>query len=129
LFYPTEIEIATAQDTLPHIRVNGYARPKNGYFWIAPRQTAPQMGFKAYDYDEDGILDAGVIAMTYLDNSYSMGTELKSKYVIGPINLDSMRAKTRFHQKERHPDGDSVHDTRLINMTQLLHPEPFAIRV
>jgi hypothetical protein len=127
--YAPEILIASPQDTLPHFRIEGgVARPQEGYFWIYQSRTAPQMGFKGYDYNNDGIMDAGRIIITYLDNPYSMETEFKSKFVLGPINSDSMRGKTRFHQKERYPGGDSVHDTRLINITQLMHTEPFAIR-
>jgi hypothetical protein len=127
--YVPEIEIASAQDTLPAFRTQeGFARPQRGYFHIVPRKIAPQMGFGGWDYDSDGVMDAGEIYITYLDNPYSMETEFKSKFVLSPINSDSMRGKTRFHQKERYPVEDSVHNTRLMNITQLMHTEPFAIR-
>jgi hypothetical protein len=126
-------QIASSQDTLPNIRIDGYARPQPGYFWISPTKKAPFMGFKAYDYDNDGIMDAGNIIITDLNNTGGMRQEFNSVFVLGPIYSDSMAGKTAFHEKQIYPGPDnhggiSTHDNRLMSMSQLLHPEPFAIR-
>jgi len=91
------------------------------------------MGFGANDYNQDGILDAARIYNTYLDNISAQRIEYNSNFVIGAIEQDEMRGKTMFHQKEHYVGPDlkaalSPHDKKVINMQQLLHPEPFAIR-
>jgi hypothetical protein len=98
--YIPRIEVASPQDTLPHVRIEGYARPQRGYLWISPRKMVPLMGFKGYDYDNDGIMDAGQINITDFDDISGIKQEFNSKFVLGPINSDSMRGKTVFHERQ-----------------------------
>jgi hypothetical protein len=132
--YFPEIIIASPEDSLPFVlNEQGFIRPDSTYRWIVPKRTAPQMAFGAEDYNQDGILDAARIYNTYLNNISAQRIEYNSNFVIGAIEQDEMRGKTMFHQEEKYLGPDlraarSPHDIKVINMQQLLHPEPDAIR-
>lgn len=132
--YKPEIVIASPTDTLPSFKTpEGYLREKEGYMWVVPRKVAPHMGFGVQDYNADGIMDAGRFYITIFEDLSGVLQEFNSMFVLGPINSEAMEFNTAFHERGLYLGPDlyakiSMHDTRLINMTQLMHTEPLAIR-
>ncbi|MCD4684101.1 MAG: hypothetical protein K8R86_12525, partial [Bacteroidales bacterium] len=123
-----EIIIATDQDTLPYKIVNGFKRPADGHIWAHPAKGSPWFGYKAYDFDKDGNLDAGVMIVTWPEQTAATSQEDKSYFVPGPVTSESMGGKTVFHQYQlywnpEHPFEPSHSDNKLINTVQRIFSE------
>ncbi len=123
-----EIIIATDKDTLPHKIVNGFKRPDEGCIWVMPSKKSPLFGYRAYDYDKDGTLDAGKMVVTFPEQTGMANQEYKSYFAPGPVVAHSMDGKTVFSEHDLYwnpedPYEPSPSDKKLIDTVQRIFSE------